>query len=58
MAISGAFTDELVWIANMGRVRGLTDRELTRVLRAVPEQGPTARRVRREQYRRDQLKRR
>lgn len=52
----GMLTDELVLVANMGRVRYLTDRELKRVLRAVPEKSATARRVRREQRRRDQLK--
>ena len=56
MAISGAFTDELIFIANMGRLRGLTDRELRRVLRVVPEDSKTARRIRKEQRRRDQLR--
>lgn len=54
--MASPFTDELVFIANMGRVRYLTDRELKRVLKAVPEKSATARRVRREQHRRDRLK--
>lgn len=56
MAISGAFTDELIFIANMGRLRGLTVRELHRVQRAIPEDSKTARRIRRELHRRDQLR--
>lgn len=55
MAISGAFTDELIFIVNMGRVRGLTVRELHRVQRAVPKDSAAARRVKRELHRRDQL---
>ena len=56
MAISGVFTDELVLLGNMRRIRYMTDRELKRLARVIPAKSTLARQIKKEQNRRAHLR--